>query len=340
MNGLSGLADRLLDGFTAVQDLLFEGIIQPLLYTTGLASYLSEAYDATGWFLVGLGQIAVLIALIGPAQRLAPIEPVPTDPAAGRALARAVRVDILYTCIHRLGLFRVAMFFLIEPAWNSVFGWLAVWGVDGWHLDQAIAPWWPGITDQPIAGFAAYVLVLDLINYGIHRAQHQFNWWWALHSLHHSQRHMGMWTDSRNHLLDSILTDSLFVLVARAIGVAPGQFVLLVALSQLCESLAHANLRLSFGWLGERLVVGPYFHRLHHAIGLGHEFKGRGTLGGCNFAVLFPVWDLIFRTANFSHHMHPTGVRDQLPEEGGRDYGEGFWSQQVLGFKRLFRTGA
>jgi sterol desaturase/sphingolipid hydroxylase (fatty acid hydroxylase superfamily) len=148
---------------------------------------------------------------------------------------------------------------------------------------------------------------------------------------------MGLWTDNRNHLLDSILTDSIFVLVARLIGVAPGQFVLLVAVSQLIESLGHANLRLGFGWLGERLLVGPYFHRLHHAIGLGHEFQGRGTLGGCNFAVLLPVWDILFGTANFSHQMQATGVRDQLPEEGGRNYGKGFWSQQRLGILRLFR---
>ena len=28
-------------------------------------------------------------------------------------------------------------------------------------------------------------------------------------------------------------------------------------------------------------------------------------------------------------------MRDQLPEEGGRDYGRGFWAQQWLGLKRL-----
>jgi hypothetical protein len=28
-------------------------------------------------------------------------------------------------------------------------------------------------------------------------------------------------------------------------------------------------------------------------------------------------------------------VRDQLPEEGGRDYGRGFWRQQWLGLIRL-----
>jgi sterol desaturase/sphingolipid hydroxylase (fatty acid hydroxylase superfamily) len=147
---------------------------------------------------------------------------------------------------------------------------------------------------------------------------------------------MSMWTDSRNHLLDSVIVDSVFVIVARIIGVAPGQFVALIALSQLVENLSHANLRLGFGWLGERLLVGPAFHRLHHGIGLGQESEGKGTLGGCNFSVLFPVWDLLFGTARYGVAVQATGIRDQLPEEGGRDYGRGFWAQQWLGAKRLF----
>ena len=66
---------------------------------------------------------------------------------------------------------------------------------------------------------------------------------------------------------------------------------------------------------------------------------GSGTLGGHNFAVLFPVWDVLFRTANFELRYDPTGIRDQLPEAGGRDYGRGFWAQQRLGLLRMFGRG-
>jgi sterol desaturase/sphingolipid hydroxylase (fatty acid hydroxylase superfamily) len=247
----------------------------------------------------------------------------------------AVRVDVLYTLIHRLGLFRVVLFFAVDPLWNAAFGHLAVAGFDGWHLDQIVGAWWPGVLDTALVGFVVYLLVFDLANYLIHRAQHRWAWWWALHALHHSQRHMTMWTDSRNHLLDDLLRDVLFVLLARVIGVAPGQFVALVACSQLVENLSHANLRWHFGALGERLLVGPRFHRIHHAAGVGHESQGAGSLGGHNFAVLFPFWDLAFGTARFEAGWPATGIRDQWPEAGGRDYGRGFWSQQALGLKRL-----
>jgi len=53
--------------------------------------------------------------------------------------------------------------------------------------------------------------------------------------------------------------------------------------------------------------------------------------------VLFPVWDLLFGTADFRRAVEPTGIRDQLPPPQGRghDYGEGFWRQQWLGLRRM-----
>ena len=123
--------------------------------------------------------------------------------------------------------------------------------------------------------------------------------------------------------------DAIVVLVAQLIGVAPGQFVAIVALTQLSESFQHANVRIWFGQLGERLWISPRFHRRHHAIGVGHE----GARHGCNFAVLFPIWDVIFRSADFQPGFIPTGIRDQLQ---GRDYGRGFWAQQ---WRALLRWG-
>jgi sterol desaturase/sphingolipid hydroxylase (fatty acid hydroxylase superfamily) len=80
---------------------------------------------------------------------------------------------------------------------------------------------------------------------------------------------------------------------------------------------------------------------LHHAIGLGHESQPKwgdkpAVLGGHNFGVLLPWWDVMFGTANFDRRFEATGIRDQVEE--GRDYGKGFWSQQRLGMKRLMQA--
>lgn len=306
--------------FDVAQQWLFEQAVQPLLFAVGLGQLLEDGYRATGWLLVGVLQIAVMLTVFAALERWRPVEPV-TDRAA-------VRVDVIYTLVHRLGLFRVALFFMLDPLWAGLAGQLRLADVPVWSLDTI----WPGVTDLALVSFCLYLVLFDLVDYALHRAQHHFGWWWQLHALHHSQRQMTMWSDNRNHLLDDVLRDSAFVLVALAVGIAPAQFVAVVALMQLLESLSHANVRLSFGPVLGRLLVSPRFHRFHHAIGAGHESAGPGSLGGHNFAVLFPVWDMIFRTARFDDVYPPTGVRDQLD---GRDYGRGFWAQQWLGLQRL-----
>ncbi|UDF37553.1 UNVERIFIED_ORG: sterol desaturase family protein [Shinella sp. XGS7] len=316
--------DALIESFDTAQQWLFEQLLQPLMFALGLGNLLEDGYAATGWLLVGLLQLLVMITLFRALERWRPVEPV-SDPAA-------VRVDVIYTLIHRLGLVRVVLFFAIEPLWDALSGQMRLAGVPTLQLEAL----WPGVSDIPWVSFLLYLLLFDFVNYWLHRAQHQFHWWWQLHALHHSQRQMTLWSDTRNHLLDDVLIDAAFVLLARLVGVGPGQFVALVAISQLVESFSHANVRLWFGaWL-ERVLVSPRFHRRHHAIGIGHEAEGgRGTLGGCNFAVLFPIWDQLFGTADWQLRYEPTGIRDQLPQEGGRDYGRGFWAQQWLGLRRL-----
>lgn len=309
------------DLFSMAQQWLFESAVQPAMFALGMGNLLEDGYDATAWFMVGVIQVLILLAIVGPLQRWRPVEPV---------LDRAtIRTDVLYTLIHRLGLFRIALFFTLDPWFDEAFGALRTAGYGTFHLDQL----WPGVTDNALVSFAIYLVVFDFVAYWTHRGQHQIEWWWRLHSLHHAQRQMTMWSDNRNHLLDDILVDSIVVLVAQLIGVAPGQFIAIVAFTQLSESFQHANVRMWFGHVGERLWISPRFHRLHHSIGIGHESHGPKTLGGHNFGVLLPWWDMLFRTVNFEQRYDPTGIRDQV--EANRDYGKGFWSQQWLGLKRL-----
>lgn len=318
--------DQLASLFSQCQAWVFETGLQPVLFALGLGGFLEDGYNATGWFLVGLVQLTAMLLVIAPLQRWRPVEAI-QDRAA-------IRTDIIYTLIHRLGLFRVALFFSLDPVFDDLFGALRVAGLSTFHLDDV----WPGVTDNAWISLVLYLVVFDFLNYWMHRGQHYFGWWWKLHALHHSQRQMTMWTDNRNHLLDDVLRDVLVALVAQLIGIAPSQFVAVVAVTQLSESLQHANLRLWFGSVGERLWISPRFHRLHHSVGIGHETTNARnqvvSLGGHNFGVLLPWWDILFGTANFELRFDATGVRDQV--EQGVDYGRGFWAQQWLGLKRLW----
>jgi sterol desaturase/sphingolipid hydroxylase (fatty acid hydroxylase superfamily) len=317
--------DALQRGFDAAHSWLFETAVQPLLFAAGASHWLEDAYPATEWFLLGVVQVLLLAAVLRPLEARFPAEP--WDDRRGTG------VDIVYTLLHRLGAFPLLVFLLLTPVADAAAAWLRLRGFSPLNLDAL----WPGVTDVPLVTFALYLVALDFVDYWLHRAQHRLRWWWALHALHHSQRKMSFWTDDRNHLLDSLILDAAKAAVALAIGVEPAQFVGLIVAARVLQSVQHANVPWTYGPVGA-VLVSPVFHRVHHAIGIGHE----GRRHGCNFAVLFPLWDVLFGTADFRRSVEPTGIRDQLPPPhgSGHDYGEGFWRQQWLGLKRMVDPAA
>jgi sterol desaturase/sphingolipid hydroxylase (fatty acid hydroxylase superfamily) len=309
--------------FFSAQAWLFEAVVQPIVFQFELGEFTEQAFDATEWFLVGLCELIILYCLLRPLEAWMPVHRI-TDPTARRN-------DFIYTALHRLGLFSILIFFMLDPLLTQIQASLHIKGIQPFNLEGL----WPNM--GPLLSFFTYLVVLDFFDYLYHRAQHRFNWWWGLHSLHHSQQNMNLWSDNRNHLLDDLLRDLYMGVIAIGLGVAPSQYILLVSVSRCLQSLQHANVRMHFGRWGERLLVSPRFHRLHHAIGVGHESAGPGSLGGCNYAVLFPIWDILFRTADFRAEFAATGIRDQLapPFGKGREYGRGFWQQQWYGLLRM-----
>ena len=102
---------------------------------------------------------------------------------------------------------------------------------------------------------------------------------------------------------------------------------LLVLVLRFLESLSHANARLSFGWLGDRLLISPRFHRAHHGI------RAAGDRS-CNYGAVLPWWDMMFRTADFSRDYVATG--DPSGEEA---LATGtWWQQQMAGLRRFGRA--
>ncbi|HKQ31490.1 MAG TPA: sterol desaturase family protein [Burkholderiales bacterium] len=299
-----------------VQTWLFETVVQPLLFHFGFMSYIEDAYDATGDVVLALGEIALLYVILRPLEAWRPVE---------RWKNRDdVWPDVIYTFLYKTGALPLIFFLLLTPPLGELDYLLR----DAGYVPPNLEEWLPWLGTHPIAALLTYIVIIDFFEYWRHRLQHRFNWWWALHAVHHSQRTMSFWADDRNHVLDGLIEALWLALVAQLVGVSGAQFVGIVFVFTLVESLSHANLRFNFGVVGERTVVSPLFHRVHHGIGVGHE----GDARGCNFATLFPVWDMLFGTANFMRTVPRTGIRDQLH---GADYGAGFLDQQWKGFVRL-----
>jgi sterol desaturase/sphingolipid hydroxylase (fatty acid hydroxylase superfamily) len=312
----------LLDNIVStLQTLVYVDVVQPFLFKVGLMDRDEDTFDALYWVIVGVLEVAVMYAILRPLEALRPAETWPDR--------KAVRVDVIYTWIVKLGILNLFFFFTFQPFFDNVQGWLRLHNIANVDLDNL----WPGVTSQPLVAFAIYLVVLDFAGYWYHRMEHRIGIWWELHAVHHSQQKMSLWSDDRNHLLDLVLQAGFFAAVALVIGVQPSQFVVLVAITNLMQSVQHANIRLYYGWLGERLLVSPTFHRRHHAIGYGHE----GTAYGCNFGVLFPWWDMLFKSVAWNRELEPTGIRDQLAvnDVPGRNYGDGFFEQHWFAFKRI-----
>lgn len=305
--------------FAQAQDLVFENTVEPVLHVLGCDDWLEIAFDGVEFFLFGVLEVLILYLILRPLEALRPAERWSSREGVG--------TDVVYTLLHRLGLVPLLFFIVIQPVADSIDTVMRLNGFIPFTLERLF----PVLSNQPTATFLAYLIILDCAAYWQHRLQHRLEWWWALHALHHSQQRMSLWTDDRNHLIDDLLGALWFACIALLIGVPPSQFLLLAFLTRFLQSLAHANIQLSFGYWGDRLLVSPHFHRVHHGIDVGHE----GAQQGCNFAVLFPVWDIVFHSARFDPYEGPTGIADQRT---GRDYGQGFWAQQKLGAQRLFEV--
>jgi sterol desaturase/sphingolipid hydroxylase (fatty acid hydroxylase superfamily) len=257
-----------------------------------------DVFDGMDWFLLGCIQILLIMIVLRTWERFAPAE-------IQESYAKSTKADIFYTFFHRLGIFHGLIFISLSGFFFAIDGVLH----DFRFARLNVESWYPSITSIPLVSFCIYFILLDFVEYVYHRASHVFNWWWRLHALHHSQTIMTAWSDDRNHILDDIMHALMFSFFALLFGVSPGQFILLVVLSQLIQSWQHANIKMDLG-IFKYVLVSPMFHRLHHAVGYGHEAKGKpGVLGGCNFGVIFPWWDMLFNTAIFSKEVHPTGVR-------------------------------
>jgi lathosterol oxidase len=135
--------------------------------------------------------------------------------------------------------------------------------------------------------FLLAVLAADLAQALLHRAYHNTPWLWRFHAVHHSTRRMDWLAGSRMHLLEIVLTRSVVLMPLVVLGFTPAAVNAYVILVGLQAVLAHANLRLDFGWL-EYVLVTPRYHHWHHA--------RQADYVDVNYAIHLPLVDMLMGT--------------------------------------------
>jgi sterol desaturase/sphingolipid hydroxylase (fatty acid hydroxylase superfamily) len=156
-------------------------------------------------------------------------------------------------------------------------------------------------------GVLILVIVADGIEYWRHRLEHRVSWLWPIHALHHDVVRMHVLKSARNTFADMMLR-SIVVYGPFAMLGAPRDVIVWHPLTLLVLGpIAHANVALPIPAFVHRLIVTPPGHRMHHA-------RSRSHSDG-NFAVVTPLWDLLFGTFNdpVACPPPPVGLDERLP---------------------------
>ena len=130
-------------------------------------------------------------------------------------------------------------------------------------------------------------IVKDFAGYWMHRLEHEINFLWNRHIIHHSSEEFNLSCALRQTVSTVFSFIVIFMLPAALLGV-PTKVIAIVAPIQLfLQFWYHTRLIGKMGWL-EHVLVTPSHHRVHHA--MNPEYLDK------NYSQIFIVWDKLFGT--------------------------------------------
>ena len=187
---------------------------------------------------------------------------------------------------------------LAEASWRRLARNAALWAVNALLSPLVVLPvsayaaahalgwrpaWWSGAP-----GLAADLLLLDLLIYWWHRANHVVPLLWRFHAVHHYDRFLDTTTAVRFHagevLLSAAARAGIIVLLAFPLS----SVLVFETLLLLATLFHHSNLRLppALERALSRLVVTPSIHWVHH-----HR---RQPDTDSNYSTILSLWDPLF----------------------------------------------
>jgi sterol desaturase/sphingolipid hydroxylase (fatty acid hydroxylase superfamily) len=157
-------------------------------------------------------------------------------------------------------------------------------------------PWWLQAVEV--------VVLSDFLIYWAHRFQHNNNFLWRFHKVHHSAEHLDWLAAHREHPLDTIYTVGIINLPAFILGFPLETIAGFIAFRGIWAIYIHSNVRLPIGKL--RMLIGaPELHHWHHYLD-----RDAG-----NYANISPLMDIIFGTYTCpGHEPEKFGIKEEFPK--------------------------
>ncbi len=140
------------------------------------------------------------------------------------------------------------------------------------------------------AGWSTYLvafIALDFAGYWVHRLNHEINFMWNNHIVHHSSEEFNLACALRQSISTIVRVFAIFLLPAAVLGV-PHSIISIVAPLHLFAQFWYHTQHIGKMGLLEKIIVTPSHHRVHHAINKEYLDK--------NYSQIFIVWDKIFGT--------------------------------------------
>lgn len=149
------------------------------------------------------------------------------------------------------------------------------------------------------------VLLLDLVSYAWHRANHVVPFLWRWHQVHHSDPSFSVSTALRFHPGELLLSLPLRLAAVVLAGIPAEAVVFFEVVFTLSNAVEHGDIQLPRGLerVLERVLVTPALHRWHHTVVVPDRDS--------NFGTIFSLWDRGLGT--FAPNDSATRVTTGLP---------------------------
>lgn len=153
----------------------------------------------------------------------------------------------------------------------------------GWLVDKlAIVH-----IENNILTYIIAFIALDFAGYWVHRLDHEYNFFWNAHIIHHSSEDFNLACALRQSISVVFRIFTIFLLPAALLGVPPMIVAVVAPLHLFAQFWYHTQHINKMGFL-EKIIVTPSHHRVHHAINPEYLDK--------NYGQIFIFWDKWFGT--------------------------------------------
>ena len=161
---------------------------------------------------------------------------------------------------------------------------------------------------------------IDFAAYWSHRLNHQVNYFWNHHIVHHSSEEFNLGCALRQTISSWFSLGFLFLFPTALLGVPPEVIAVVSPLHLFAQYWYHTRLIGKLGFL-EKIIVTPSHHRVHHAI--NQEYLDK------NLAAIFITWDKLFGT--FQEEL------DDVPPVYGVKRPVRTWNPLLINFQHLWQ---